>query len=336
MLDLTDVARIATLLIPPLALFAALCAFLVGLAGSGRSGKTGRAAWLRAATRGDTLPQALLAAASVARTMVAFAAVLATGVLATACIRNDRSFTALRSLPTGRDTAARLLALATTPQGAMILALLLLGLVGIAPARLIAATTTRIGAPLLAALAACLCIWPLDPFARTIPIVERSVADAGTQYGAAVLAVGVAGVCAAFCLRPILRAARDAAPPVLAVGAPLSRAQRLAALEQEVRATRERSTHERRPDAAVASHPAPGAARSTHGTAASHCTRCQALLPSGAEFCTGCGHSVVGTPDRASAGCRACGAPRAADDRFCARCGVPLAAPTVAEGGLLA
>jgi len=332
MLDLTDVARIATLLIPPLALLAALCAFLAGGAGPSRSGKVGPMARLHAAASGSTLTQALRAAASLARTIVAAAAVLATGVLIAACVRNDRSFTAVRDLPSGHDAVSRLLALATAGQGAAILAMLLLSLVGIAPARLIAVTTTRIAAPLLAALAACLCIWALDPFGRAIPIVERSAADAGTQYGVALLAIGALGMCAAVCLRPVFRATRVAPAVTAGSGMPLTRAERLAAIEQEVRAARERGGHETGTSAAAGSLSPSETARWAADTGTSHCTRCQASLPSGAGYCTTCGLSIVRKPDPVEATCRTCGTPRAEGDIYCARCGTPLAGSVAGEG----
>ena len=334
MLDLTDVARIATLLIPPFAVFAALCALLATANGPGRSGSRSPLVRARAATGGDMLPGALLAAACMARAAIAAAAVLAAAVLFLACTRDDRSFTVIRGVAdTHRDAGSRLLALATTGQGAVILALLMLGLVGIAPVRLIAVTTATIGAPLLAAVAGCLSIWPLDPFIRSVPIVERNATDAGTQYGVALLASGAMGMCAAVCLRSVLRAAR-ATQPGLAAGAdmPLSRAQRVAAIEREVREARERGEQRKGSGTITTTGPAAVAGRSAT-SAASHCTRCQAALPSGAEFCTACGHSVALATGRKAAACTACGSPRQSDDRFCARCRAPLAASTAVERG---
>lgn len=293
MLDLADVARIATLLIPPFAVFAALCALLARATRPGRGGSLSPLARARAVAGDDMLPGALLAAASMARAAIAAAAVLAAAVLFLACARDDRSFTVIRGVAHAHhDAVSLLLGVATTGQGVVILALLLLGLVGIAPARLIAVTTATIGAPLLAAVAGCLSIWPLDPFIRSIPIVERSATDVGTQYGVALLASGAMGMLGALCLRPVLRAAR-AVQPGRAAGAdmPQSRAQRLAAIEREVREARER-----------------GEQRKESGPVA---------RATGSE----------------AAACTACGTPRESDDRFCARCGAPMAVSTAVERG---
>ena len=333
MLDLTDVARVATLLIPPFAVFATLCAFLARATRPGRGGSMSPLVRAHAAAGEDMLPGALLAAASMARAAIAAAAVLAAAVLFLACTRSDRSFTVILGVAHAhRDAGTRLLALATTGQGAVILALLLLGLVGIAPARLIAVTTATIGAPLLAAVAGCLSIWPLDPFIRSVPIVERTAADPGTQYGVALLASGAMGMCVAVCLRPVLRAAH-AAQPGLAAGSdmPLSRAQRLAAIEREVREARVRGEQRKGSSALATSGPASVSSRPAT-SAASHCTRCQAPLPNGAEYCTACQHPVARATGREAAACTACGTSRESDDRFCARCGTALAVSTAVEG----